>query len=208
MGEKVQSNQKFIETRRKNVSFGVGDRQQIEVWEAQVLTDGTPLIAFYKNWKKVTDLAQAKKVSDQQKLDDYAHIPMLKKNIKKMQMKKERAEVEEVTGFLSGSDEDDFDDEENFKLKEERGKRKNSESEEEEVVSPKKAKKEVKPVKEVSKKNTVPEESSNEEDGDDLVEDMKLEDLDSGSDEEDLQDEFNAENGVDSDDSDSDDESD
>merc|ERR1712110_244595 len=133
----------MIEQRRKHVNFGVGETQKIQVWEAQVAYDGTPLLSFYKNWKKTDDLKQAKKASEQEKLDDYSHIPKLKK--KKMEMK-EKSEPE-VSGFLSGSD-DDFDDEENFKLKEDRGKkRKGSDSEEsdEEVESPKKvAKKEKK----------------------------------------------------------------
>merc|ERR1712059_48439 len=105
----------------KTVTWGVGESQKIQVWESQVTRDGTPLLAFFRNWKKLSDLTQAKKVSEQEKLDDYAHIPLLKKNQKKMRMKAERAEAEEVTGFLSGSDDEDFDEEENFKLKEERG---------------------------------------------------------------------------------------
>merc|ERR1712173_478446 len=95
----------------------------IQVWEAQVANDGTPLLAAYKNWKKNTDIQQAKRDSEQEKLDDYSHIPALKKNHKKIRMKQEAAA--EVGGFLSGSD-DDFDDEENFKLKEERGKKRKS----------------------------------------------------------------------------------
>merc|ERR1712012_96764 len=113
----------MIETRRKHVNFGVGESQKILVWETQIANDGTPLLAFYKNWKKTTDLQQAKKVSEQEKLDDYSHIPALKKNHKKIRMKQEQAA--EVGGFLSGSD-DDFDEEENFKLKEERGKKRKS----------------------------------------------------------------------------------
>merc|ERR1712012_218349 len=114
----------MIETRRKHVNFGVGESQKILVWETQIANDGTPLLAFYKNWKKTTDLQQAKKVSEQEKLDDYSHIPALKKNHKKIRMKQEQAA--EVGGFLSGSDDDDFDEEENFKLKEERGKKRKS----------------------------------------------------------------------------------
>ena len=34
--EKTVANAKFIETRRKNVSFGVGDKTAIQAWEAQV----------------------------------------------------------------------------------------------------------------------------------------------------------------------------
>merc|ERR1719350_873082 len=137
--EKVAANQKFIETRRRNVTFGVGDRPAIQAWEASVTRDGTPLLALYRSWKKVADIQEAKRVSDQVKLDDYSHIPALKKNHKKIRMKRE-AEAEVEGGFLSGDD-DNFDDEENFKLKEERGKkRRSSEGSEEEEVA-KKAKK-------------------------------------------------------------------
>merc|ERR1719342_558470 len=48
--DKTIANQKFIETRRKPVTFGVAETQKILVWEAQVANDGTPLLAFYKNW--------------------------------------------------------------------------------------------------------------------------------------------------------------
>ena len=146
--DKTVANQKMIETRRKNVNFGVSESQKIQVWEAQVANDGTPLLAAYKNWKKSSDLQQAKKASEQEQLDDYSHIPALKKNHKKIRMKQEAAA--EVGGFLSGSD-DDFDEEENFKLKEDRGKKRKGsdsedESDEEVEVSPKKVPK-VQPAK-------------------------------------------------------------
>jgi len=193
--DKSLANQKMIDTRRKHVTFGVAETQKILVWEAQVANDGTPLLAFYKNWKKNTDIQQAKRVSEQEKLDDYAHIPALKKNHKKIRMKQEAAA--EVGGFLSGSD-DDFDDEENFKLKEERGKKRKSddvssnESDEEESDEPteKKSKKDKKnknkkktePVKEAASES---DDDDNDDDGNDEVEDLKLEDLDSDSDLED-----------------------
>jgi len=211
--EKTVANQKMIETRRKHVSFGVGESQKIQVWEAQVGNDGTPLLAAYNNWRKVTDLQQAKKVSGQEKLDDYSHIPQLKKNHKKIRMKQE-AEAE-VGGFLSGSD-DDFDDEENFKLKEERGKKRKSddisddedgseadedlEDEDDAMESEEK----------VSRAQDESEEESDEDEAGDAVEDLKLEDLESESDGE-MADEFgdnNEEGGDDSSDEDSDDESD
>merc|ERR1712107_433449 len=122
--DKTVTNQKMIETRRKHVNFGVGESQKIQIWETQIANDGTPLLAFYKSWKKTSDLQQAKKVSEQEKLDDYSHIPALKKNHKKIRMKQEQAS--DVGGFLSGSDDDDFDEEENFKLKEDRGKKRKS----------------------------------------------------------------------------------
>merc|ERR1711971_432951 len=204
--EKTVANAKFIETRRKNVGFGVGDKTAIQAWEAQVARDGTPLLPFYKSWKKAADVQQAKKVSDQEKISDFSHIPALKKNHKKLRMKREQEEEVEG-GFLSGSD-DDFDEEENFKLKEERGKkRKNSDDDESESEeeSPKKTKK--------SNDDEDEEEEEEEADvgGDDKVEDLNLEDLDSDLE---LQDDFGAASDADEDDSDqgeegdSDDESD
>merc|ERR1712240_685635 len=192
--DKTVSNQKFIETRRKHVNFGVGEAQKIQAWEAQVGRDGTPLLAYYKNWKKISDIQHAKKVSNQGKLDDYSHIPALKKNHKKIRMKMEQSE--EATGFLSGSD-DDFDDEENFKLKEERGmKRKNSGGSEEE--SPKRAKK---------SDEQYEEEDDQVDDGgqDDEVEDLKLEDLDSDLD---MEDDFGAGSDAGEDDTDQEEDSD
>jgi len=185
--DKSLANQKMIDTRRKHVTFGVAETQKILVWEAQVANDGTPLLAFYKNWKKNTDIQQAKRVSEQEKLDDYSHIPALKKNHKKIRMKQEAAA--EVGGFLSGSD-DDFDDEENFKLKEERGKKRKSDDfdsndSEEESDEPtgkkskkdKKSKKKSEPVKEDASES----DNDDDEGGNDEVEDLKLEDLDSDS---------------------------
>ena len=89
--DKTVENQKMIETRRKNVNFGVSESRKIHVWEAQVTNDSTPLLAAYKNWKKSSDLQQAKKASEQEQLDDYSHIPALKKNNKKIRMKQEAA---------------------------------------------------------------------------------------------------------------------
>merc|ERR1719222_731416 len=199
--EKTVANAKFIETRRKNVSFGVGDKTAIQAWEAQVARDGTPLLAFYKSWKKVADVQQAKKVSDQEKISDFSHIPALKKNHKKLRMKREQVEG----GFLSGSD-DDFDEEENFKLKEERGKkRKNSDDDESESEeeSPKKTKKSIQDEEEDEE-----DEQEDQEDaggGEDEVEDLNLKDLDSDLE---LEDDFGAASGADEDESDQGDEED
>merc|ERR1711997_1297661 len=192
------ANQKMIETRRKHVNFGVGESQKIQVWEAQVGNDGTPLLACYNNWKKVTQLQHAKKVSEQQKLDDYCHIPQLKK--KKMRMKED---VEpEVGGFLSGSD-DDFDDVENFKLKEERGKKRKSDGLSDEDDDNEEGDGEGEEDQQRS--------DAESEEGD-AVEDLKLEDLESESEAE-MDDEFEEDNDSDngennSSEEDSDDESD
>merc|ERR1711915_1011017 len=198
--DKTIANQKFIETRRKSVAFSVGDAQKIQIWETQVGRDGTPLLAFYNNWKKITDIQHAKKLSEQEKMDDYSHIPLLKKNHKKLRMKKENSE--EVKGFLSGSDDDDFDDEENFKLKEERGqKRKDIEGSDDETE--KGSRKQTK-TNEVEDSQTS--DDDDEEEGDE-VEDLKLEDLESGPDSDsdiEMNDEFNGGESDQSDESESD----
>merc|ERR1719317_1595972 len=93
--DKTVVNAKFIETRRKNVSFGVGDKTAIQAWEAQVARDGTPLLAFYKSWKKVADVQQAKKVADQEKISDFSHIPALKNNHKKKRKNSEGSEEDD-----------------------------------------------------------------------------------------------------------------
>jgi len=194
--DKTVANQKFVETRRKPVTFGVGDALKIQVWEAQVGRDGTPLLAFYNNWKKISDIQHAKKVSGQEKMDDYSHIPLLKKNHKKIRMKMEASE--EVTGFLSGSDGEDFDDEENFKLKEERGQKRNNEDDSDDGSEDDKPKKKSKPSKKAEKIVEEEEDESDIDDqgGDDEVEDLNLEDLDSGSDLE-MNDEFDVDAGGD-----------
>jgi len=204
--DQTKANQKMIETRRKNVNFGVGDTQQIQVWEAKLANEGTPLLSVYKSWKKSSDLKTAKRVSEQEKLDDYSNIPTLKKNQKKIRMKQDQCE--EVEGFLSGSD-DDFDDEENFKLKEERGKKRKSEDasdeEEKETVEEEKSSKKSKKSKKKAKEPSPEPENDDimNEAGDDDVEDLKLEDLESDSDD-DLADDYGAESDNEEEDNDDD----
>jgi len=113
--DKVNVNKDLVEKRRRKVTFGVGDVKQIEIWEAQLERDGTPLMAFYRSWKKVADGNMRKRMTHNLNSDD--NIPIIKKKTTKTQEKED-----EVTGFLSGSD-DDMDDEERFKPKEERGKK-------------------------------------------------------------------------------------
>jgi len=86
------------------------------MWEALLERDGTPLLGFYRSWKKVAEDNMRRKMTQSISLGDTNYIPIIKKKTKRQDVE------EEVTGFLSGSD-DDMDDEERFKLKEERGKK-------------------------------------------------------------------------------------
>lgn len=114
--EKTVLNQKFIEEKRRNVSFGVGDVKEIEIWEAQIQRDNTPLLTFYMAWKKTSDSRQMLRVTSDITHGQYDVVPHQAKSTKK------RADIEKAMkeeGFLSGSD-DDSDNEERFKVKEHR----------------------------------------------------------------------------------------
>ena len=205
--DKVIANKKFIETRRKTVNFGVGDKQAIKIWEAQVERDGTPLLAFYKSWKKVADAQKMKQITNQKNLDDYSHIPVLKKNHKKIRMKMESAS--EADGFLSGSD-DDIDDEERFELKEIRGKKgveggkRKRDMEESDGSDEDEEEEEAEDEAEAG--DDVEESEDEGESGEDEVEDLRLEDIDSDSELE-LKDDFEDEGGSGESDDDEDDDS-
>jgi len=189
--DKVVANQKFIETRRKSASFGIGDTQKIQVWEAQVERDGTPLLAFYKNWKKIADTTKLKQITDQKGMDDYSHIPTMKRN--KLKMRRENREglgSDDEKGFLSGSD-DDMDDQERFELKEVQGKRKRdaSDSENESGQDDEPASGDEDSNDEDDNAAQDDDANDDEDDDGDDVQDLRLEDMDSDSELE-LQDDF------------------
>jgi len=213
--DKITANQKFIETRRKTVKFSVADKDDIAVWEASVERDGTPLLAFYKSWNKTREIQHLKKVSEQEKMaEDYSHIPNLKKNHKKIRMKKDT-----LGGDFLGSDDsgdDSFDEEEQFKLKEERGKGEKrklednsdddeSDEDDDEDVEEKAAVN--KPKQTNSKLVKTAEESDDDGNDSDVVEDLKLDDLDSDSEMDDEFDVSKTDAGNESSDSGSDDDS-
>lgn len=182
--EKITSNQKFIETRRRTVKFSVADKADIVVWEASVERDGTPLLAFYKSWNKSREIQHLKRATEQENMDDYSHIPNLKKNHKKIRMKKEAS----GGGFLDGDDsgDDSFDEEEQFKMKEERGKgekRKLADSDNSEDDDEDGEDKEDAPIQSKQQETKVVKmsEESGDENDSDVIEDLNLDDLDSGS---------------------------
>jgi len=190
--DKIAANQKVVENRRKNVKFSVGDKSSIAAWEASFERDGTPLLAFYNSWRKTKDLQHLKKVSQQEKMDDYSHIPDFKKNNKKIRMKKDvLGDGDEIFGGDDSGD-DSFDEEEQFKLKEDRGKKRkksvsdDDDSDDEIEDEGDGAEKESDDEKEESVAAPAPDDSDDGGDSD-VVEDLKLDDLDS---EDDLADEF------------------
>ncbi len=69
--------------------------------------DGTPLLAVYRNWRKLADTQSLKRHAKQEEGGgkDYAHIPLLKKNNKKIRMK--AGMEQEVLGDLLDTDGED-----------------------------------------------------------------------------------------------------
>eukprot|EP00088_Acartia_fossae_P026476 TRINITY_DN2730_c0_g1_i13.p1 TRINITY_DN2730_c0_g1~~TRINITY_DN2730_c0_g1_i13.p1 ORF type:complete len:901 (-),score=322.19 TRINITY_DN2730_c0_g1_i13:247-2805(-) len=215
--DKVIANQKFIENRRKSVSFGVADHQNIEIWEAQVERDGTPLLAFYKSWKKVADSNKMKRLTQSINMDDYSHIPLLKKNHKKIRMKMDQ-EPEVSGGGLWSDDGGDSenggdsggesDDEERFKLKEERNKDKKKKKVEKKVAKVEKEESDndendAESGEEPKDHLEDMEESDDGSDVEDQVTDLKLEDMDGDTDSElEMNDDFGDGGAAESDDDD------
>ena len=197
--DKVVANQKFIETRRRTVSFGIGDHEKIKVWEAQVERDGTPLTALYNSWRKTAESQYMKRVTQQEKLDDYQHIPTMNKKERK------GAKAKDADGPVNPFEDDDddgdsFDEEEQFKLKEERGKGNASASDDEEEEEEASDEEGSDVEMDGDEADAGDSSSEDEEDvrGEDVVEDLKLADLE--SDGSDVPDEFDLEDGDDDDD--------
>jgi hypothetical protein len=71
-----------------------------------VAVDGTPLLAAYRSWRKMADTTALKRHAKQEDdKKDTAHIPLLKKNNKKIRMK--QGMDQEVLGDLLHTDEED-----------------------------------------------------------------------------------------------------
>jgi len=125
--EKAMTNAKLIEQKRRSVTFGVGDAKEIQIWEAKVERDGTPIKAFYESWKKASDKRRLVRISKDFKGIDYTDVPIIDKaKIEKRKQKQLAAEEakkkdgEEERGFLSGEESDDVPDEERFRTKDEK----------------------------------------------------------------------------------------
>lgn len=76
--DKVQQNSSFIETERAKMTFNLNEFKQIEGWEAQIKTKGTPLSAFYENWNKLRTIKRNKQLTNNEELADYK-LPVIKK---------------------------------------------------------------------------------------------------------------------------------
>jgi len=109
--EKATANGKLIETKRRSVTFGVSDAKEIRIWEAKVERDGTPIMAFYQNWKKAHEQRKMVRLSDKRNIMSYDDVPVIDKALLEKKKKKlttaeaaKRKDDDEEKGFLSGED--------------------------------------------------------------------------------------------------------
>lgn len=68
--DKVSENSSFITEKRKSVSFKLTDDKQIEQWEANILSQGTPLTKYLKPKEKVGQPRKRQKVSHKNEQDE------------------------------------------------------------------------------------------------------------------------------------------
>ncbi|EFA07851.1 nucleolar complex protein 2 [Tribolium castaneum] len=76
--EKIEQNSKFIENERSKTTLNITDFKQIEGWEAQVKTKGTPLATFYDSWIKLHKVKKNKQLTNNEELGEY-NLPTIKK---------------------------------------------------------------------------------------------------------------------------------
>ncbi|XP_045619881.2 nucleolar complex protein 2 homolog isoform X1 [Procambarus clarkii] len=124
--EKIKENQNFIELKRKDITFGIGDTKLVKDWEISVKQAGTPLATYHASWQKVREKEQLRRISNRVEMDDY-NLPVVKKReLLEKQKAKDNDDFKEL--FASDEDDDDMDDDTRFLMKSERAKRKTKEN--------------------------------------------------------------------------------
>ena len=98
--EKTEETSRHIQTLRRSVSFGVGDKDKIASWEAANLAKGTPMSKFHESWSKARTKERA--AAAKEEVDkEYDFVPKLLKK------KKERKDEEDFEGLLPDGEESD-----------------------------------------------------------------------------------------------------
>lgn len=116
--EKIYENQNFIESKRKDVSFGIADTKLVRNWEISVKQIGTPLATYHASWQKAREKEYLRRISNRVEMDDY-NLPVVKKReLLEKQKAKDKDEFKEL--FASDDDDnEDMSDETRFLLKNE-----------------------------------------------------------------------------------------
>ncbi|KAG7153729.1 nucleolar complex protein 2 homolog [Homarus americanus] len=122
--EKIKENQNFIESKRKDATFGIADKKSVKDWEIAVKQAGTPLSTYHVSWLKVREKEHLRRISNRVEMDDYNLPVVRKRELIEKQKAKDKDELKEL--FASDEDDDeDTDDETRFLSKSERTKLKN-----------------------------------------------------------------------------------
>ncbi|KAK7861683.1 hypothetical protein R5R35_005356 [Gryllus longicercus] len=76
--DKIMENAQVVESERQKVNFKLSDQKSIAAWESQLKLKGTPMSKFYENWIKMYSIQQAKKATRNDEIGDF-NLPVLKK---------------------------------------------------------------------------------------------------------------------------------
>lgn len=101
--EKIEQNNKFVQSERKNVTFNLRETNRIEAWEATLRNKGTPLATYYQSWKSVRDIKRNKAATNNEAIGEY-DLPTLKK--REQPKKTDGKSIETVELFPSDSESD------------------------------------------------------------------------------------------------------
>uniref|UniRef100_A0A0P4WBG0 Uncharacterized protein n=1 Tax=Scylla olivacea TaxID=85551 RepID=A0A0P4WBG0_SCYOL len=129
--EKIKENQEFIESKRKDITFAIGDTKSVKDWEIAVKQGGTPMLSFHASWHKMREKEHMRRISNRVQLDDYNLPVVRKRELLEKQKAKDKDEFKELFADDDEDEEDDDDDEIRFMSKSERKKYKDQKKEEE-----------------------------------------------------------------------------
>ncbi|XP_059607930.1 nucleolar complex protein 2 homolog [Phlebotomus argentipes] len=74
----TMENFKLIEAERKTITFSLRDAALIHSWETQMQNRGTPLLTFYTNWLKTSELKKRREADKTDEISDF-RLPTLKR---------------------------------------------------------------------------------------------------------------------------------
>ncbi|XP_030745334.1 nucleolar complex protein 2 homolog [Sitophilus oryzae] len=114
--EKIEQNSQFIETERSKLTLQLTNAKQIEGWQSQIKTKGTPLSLYYETWSKMRNTKKNKEITNNDALADYK-LPTLKK------AKKNNTTPNETDGPVELFPSDSEESENPLEKKSKRGKR-------------------------------------------------------------------------------------